>query len=136
MLTQFHIKEKTMEISKEKIAEIINGGAAKVSKKASETKDILVAKYNISKLKDDLDELYIKLGMLVNDAYNAPGTTDEEEVSALNDEINAKIAEIDAAKDELRDLSGKCVCFACKKEIADDALFCPYCGAKVNIEEN
>lgn len=120
-----------MEFNADKISEMISDGAAKVKEKASETKDIIKIKYNISKLKDELDELYIKLGKLVNDAYNAPGTTDEEEVSAINDEINAKIGDIEKAKTELRELSGKNVCPSCKKEIGDDASFCPYCGAKL-----
>lgn len=120
-----------MEINKEKITEIINESAAKVSKKASDTKDILVAKYNISKMKDELDELYISLGKLINCAYNQPGTTDEEEVSVLNDEINAKISEIEDAKAALRELSGKRECKSCKRVMSDDSVFCPYCGEKI-----
>ena len=120
-----------MEFNTDKISEIISDSAAKLKEKANETKDVIKAKYNISKLKDELDDLYIKLGKLVNDAYNYPDTVSEKDAAEINEEINAKIDDIEKATAELRKLSGKTVCPSCKKDVGDDASFCPYCGAKL-----
>ena len=85
---------KGMEFDKEKIKKVLGDGAKTVKKAAKDTKDAVVTKYNETKLLGQLDDLYIELGVLVNGAYNSPGTVDEQSVANLNEKINAKREEL------------------------------------------
>lgn len=83
-----------MSINKEEVMDFINDSAKRVRRAASDTKDAVKERYRKFKAGAELDDLYIELGVLVNRAYNEPGTVSEDEVAALNELINAKIEEI------------------------------------------
>ncbi len=83
-----------MSINKEEIIDFINDGAKRVRRAASDTKDAVKERYRQFKTGAELDDLYIELGMLVNRAYNEPGTVSEDEVAALNELINSKALEM------------------------------------------
>ncbi len=82
-----------MSVNKDDIVNIIDKGAKRVRKAAKDTGDAVKEKYRAFKAGAELDDLYIELGMLVNRAYNEPGTVSEAEVTALNDRINQKKSE-------------------------------------------
>lgn len=82
-----------MSINKDDLINILNKGAKKVRKAANETGEAVKEKYRAFKAGAELDDLYIELGMLINRAYNEPGTVSESEVAALNDKINQKKCE-------------------------------------------
>ena len=77
----------------EEIMDFINNGAKKVRRAATDAKDAVKERYRQFKTGAELDDLYIELGMLVNRAYNEPGSVSEDEVAALNELINDKIKE-------------------------------------------
>ena len=120
-----------MAFDKDKFMDFLNEGASKVQKAASDTKDTVVAKYQLSKLNGELEDLYISLGVLVNDAYNNPGQTSEEEVAALNEKINDKKQQIKVAKSAADEAAGKQICPSCGKSCRGEYGFCPHCGAKM-----
>ena len=82
-----------MSVNKDDIRDMFERGGRRVRKAAIDTKDTVKEKYRLFKVGAELDDLYIELGMLVNRAYNKPGTVSESEVAALNEKINKKILE-------------------------------------------
>lgn len=82
-----------MSIGKDEVMDFINDSAKKVRRAATDAKDAVKERYRQFKVGAELDDLYIELGMLVNRAYNEPGTVGEDEVAALNEQINLKIKE-------------------------------------------
>ena len=79
-----------MSIGKDEVRDFINDGAVKVRRAAVGARDAVKERYRQFKAGAELDDLYIELGVLVNRAYNEPGTVSEAEVAALNEEINRK----------------------------------------------
>ena len=82
-----------MSVNKDEIIDFINDSAKKVRRAAVDTKDAVKEKYRQFKVGVMLDDLYIELGMLINRAYNEPGTVSEDEVAELNEKINEIIKE-------------------------------------------
>lgn len=119
-----------MAFDKEKWIDLWNEGTSKVKKTAVDTKDMVVGKYNLSKLNCDLEELYITLGMAVNKASHHQDKSYAEEIEKLNEKIDVKLGEIAAARAELETLSSKKLCRMCGKAVKEENDYCPYCGEK------
>ncbi len=118
-----------MSFDKEKLIGILNEGANRVQKAAAETKETLTARYQAAKLRAELEDLYLELGIMINRAYNDPGSVPESEVVALNGKINWKVRELNEVKGD-EHIAADNLCSACGKPLQEDHVFCPYCGAK------
>ncbi|MCI8589536.1 MAG: hypothetical protein HFE77_02335 [Clostridiales bacterium] len=124
-----------MALDKEKIMELWNEGASRVKKTAMDTKDKVAAKYNLSKLNTELEEMYITLGMVSHKAYGCQDKNYDEELLRLHKQIDAQLDEIAAARTELEAMTGKKVCALCGKTVKEEYDYCPFCGQKSDAEE-
>ena len=124
-----------MALDKEKLMELWNEGASRVKKTALDTKDKVAAKYNLSKLNTELEEMYITLGMVSHQAYGCAEKNYDDELLRLHNQIDEQLDEIAAARAELEAITGKKICSACGKSVKEEFEYCPFCGQKSADEE-
>ncbi|MCI8331747.1 MAG: hypothetical protein HFE78_02870 [Clostridiales bacterium] len=124
-----------MALDKEKIVELWNESASRVKKTAMDTKDKVAARYNLSKLNTDLEEMYITLGMVSHQVYGCTDKNYDEELQRLHKQIDERLEEIAAARAELEAITGKKICTLCGKAVKEEYDYCPFCGQKSAAEE-
>lgn len=99
-------------------------------KKTEKFLEVQKARYNLSKLNDELKSLYIELGK------NAYRSSRQSEVITDNDKIISKIdvtlKKIKSAEKTLDDLLNAKICRNCGYKNKSDAKFCSGCSSEIN----
>ncbi len=113
----------------DQISQEMQKAGAFIAEKANVAKDYTVATWNAADLRNKINQLYKEIGRAV---YN--GRMEQTDNTALIDGYVEQIRQLEAAlleKEEIRqDLKNQKVCPACKKGVAKNSTYCPYCGAK------
>lgn len=104
--------------------------AATAGKKTDEAIRISKLKMKKSQLNSDIKNKYEKLGALVYEMAKS-GEKETEAFDALIGEIDAANNELDDISKQLDELRGKVTCTACGVKTDNDNAFCPKCGAKL-----
>ncbi|WP_334074750.1 MULTISPECIES: zinc-ribbon domain-containing protein [Paenibacillus] len=111
----------------------IKDGAGKVTDRAQNAVEIGRLNTQISNIEREMGLYFQKMGEVFYEGYSRKDMSNAEKemvelaktcdlLSEERDEIRAKIAE----------LKNERLCGACGKAIAEDALFCQYCGRKLD----
>lgn len=117
----------------EKATEVYNTTAEKTTKITKEMK----LKSNINDNKSKMDKIFQEIGAEIYKKYK-----NEEQINIQQDfseqlyQIDIYQAENEVALEEIRALKGLMLCENCKKEINENARFCPFCGTKQQVNEN
>ena len=113
-----------------------------LSKKITETVDVVGKKTNdlveiqklrnqISNLEKNMDRNYILLGKMMFDKYqNGEDLCDQ--AKAYCEEITGSAVLIEEYKAEIAEIKGLRPCSNCGEAVANDVVFCPKCGRKVD----
>lgn len=101
-----------------------------ISEKAVLVKDYAIATWNAAEIRNKIDQLYKEIGKAIYEAHATGAENAEivdekiEELSGLKDALKEK----ESAKQTIRNRK---VCPACGKALMKDAVFCSYCGTKL-----
>lgn len=104
--------------------------AATAGKKTDEAIKTSKLKFKSSQLNNDIKNKYEKLGALVYELSKS-GEKDSEAFDELIAELDAAKAELDDISKQLDELKGMVACPACGLKTDNDNAFCPKCGAKL-----
>lgn len=103
----------------ERISDTIMSTGKEVGQKAKEMTEKAKVQYEIRKKEDALRQRFEQIG---REYYEEHSESEElVDVSELYDEI-------DALKEQLAEIRGGKICPDCGKKLAEDAIFCSYCG--------
>jgi len=114
----------------------------RLSKKITETVDVVGKKTNemvevqklrsqINNLEKNMDKNYILLGKMMFDKYqNGEDLCDE--AKAYCEEITGSAVLIEEYKAEIAEIKGLRTCASCGEAVANDVIFCPKCGRRVD----
>lgn len=115
----------------DKLGETISSKSKDVAKKAKDMAEIASLNGKISSQEDIIRKAYIEIGKSFYEKYKDDLTNEFgaecEKITTANDEI-VKI------KGEIQKIKNCKVCSSCGAEIAGEAVFCPKCGFKFEIE--
>ncbi len=114
----------------EKAAKTAERYAEKAGKKAGEMTNRAKIKFALANLQDDLDELYAKLGEIRYETLTSGHDNTSREHAAVT-KIDGIKADMEILKAELRSTDSTVVCSVCRKKLAKNSEFCPYCGNKL-----
>ncbi len=98
-------------------------------KKTKDLAGIARLSAQIDETKNLIDDVYAEIGKKYCELYNKDTAGSEFAVSVAT--VENLTEQLHALKLEKLALKGKVQCESCKKECADDYLFCPHCGAKL-----
>ena len=101
-----------------------------VGKKTSDMVEIQKLRSQISSLEKNIDKNYVELGKLMFEKYQN-GEDLSDEAKAYCEEITGSAVLIEEYKAEIADIKGLRICPGCGEAAANDVVFCPKCGAKV-----
>lgn len=104
------------------------------SKKTSEVVNAGKQKFDIASLENKRSKDFAALGEIY---FNLIKDNEIEDIATkeLVDAINDKNKKIAIAKQEINNMKNKRTCPNCSAAIAQDAIYCSSCGAKLIIEE-
>jgi methyl-accepting chemotaxis protein len=121
-----------------KLAKNISEGASNVANTVAKTSSEMVEKSkllsSIGSCKKEVRDLYGSLGEVVY-SKSKEGLIKDDEVSYLIDKIDRINEDINSLQSKLDELSSEKTCKTCGKELDKDVRFCPFCGAKQEVEE-
>lgn len=121
------IKEKLKPVG-EKLSE----SGKKAVDKTKELAEIAKLTLSVNEEEKKISEMYAKIGR----EYVARSENDEDRILP---EIIAEISEsekkVESLNERIRELKGETLCASCKAKMAEDAKFCPECGASAEIKE-
>ena len=113
---------------------LMDGLGVKISQTAKELSGHAETIYEAQKLRNKIanenravDKLMADLGNILYKQYVAGAELDEEQ-TALCEQIDQHMQNIEKSTDELANMQGKKVCPTCQQKVAKDAAFCPNCG--------
>ena len=101
-----------------------------VSKKTGEVVTAGKRKYDISALQVKLSKDFERLGKLYYDLIKEEGS-DDEEVSAILEDIREKTEKIKELKAKLNAAKNKRICPNCGAAIEENSIYCNFCGAEL-----
>ena len=110
----------------------IRSAADTVSKKTEETVEISKLKFNIAKIKGDIEKKYADLGRCVYGACKGAENY-QESSNAIVKDIDDLKAELKKAEDELKEITGTFTCPQCGKKCGKGDSFCSGCGRKTDL---
>lgn len=108
--------------------------AETVTNKAGEAIEIQRLKGQVRSLARGNAVDLMELGKMIYDRYKA-GEKVEENAEGLCDAIQSREKSIEAYEKTIARIKGAHECSNCGRMVAEEMLFCPYCGEKVK-EEN
>ena len=101
-----------------------------VGKKTNELVEIQKLRSQISSLEKNIDKCYIELGKMMFEAFQ-DGEDICDEAKAYCEEITGSAVLIEEYKAEIVEIKGLKTCENCGEPVANDVVFCPKCGAKI-----
>ena len=101
-----------------------------VGKKTNELVEIQKLRSQISNLEKNIDKCYIELGKMMFEAFQ-DGEDICDEAKAYCEEITGSAVLIEEYKAEIVEIKGLKTCQNCGEPVANDVVFCPKCGAKI-----
>lgn len=114
----------------EEIGKKITDTVDVVGKKTNEVVEIQKLRSQMSGLEKNIEKNYIALGKMVFAKFQ-DGEELSEEARALCEEITGNTVLLDEYDNEIAEIKGMKKCPGCGVPAADDVVYCPKCGAKM-----
>ncbi|NWL90398.1 zinc ribbon domain-containing protein [Paenibacillus sp. 79R4] len=110
----------------------IKDSAGKMSDRAQNVVEIGRLNTQISNIEREMGLYYQKMGEVFYEGYRIKDMSEaEKEMLELAKTCDLLVEERDEIRLKIAELKNERLCGACSKSIAQDALFCPYCGSKL-----
>ena len=117
------------------LAKGASDAAGVVAKKTGELTNIAKIKITLKSEEVKLSECFEEIGRLYY-AHLHDGADNAEEIGSIVSEADSIVVKIADANAELAKLQKIVVCPGCGEKISDEAVFCQYCGAKIEHDED
>lgn len=114
----------------DKLGETITSKSKDVAKKAKEMAEVVSLNSKISAQEEVIKKTYADIGQKYYEKYNLNYTN---EFVLECETITKAMDEIEQIKREIQALKNCKVCTKCGSEVANDAVFCPKCGAQFEV---
>lgn len=102
-----------------------------VGKKTNEVVEVQKIRSQMNSLEKNIEKNYIVLGKMMFAKFQ-DGEELSEEARALCEEITANTVLLDEYDNEIAEIKGMKKCPICGAAAADDVVYCPKCGAKMD----
>lgn len=110
----------------------IKDSAGKMSDRAQNVVEIGRLNTQISNIEREMGLYYQKMGEVFYEGYRLKDmSAAEKEMLELAKTCELLVEERDEIRLKIAELKNERLCSSCGKSIAQDALFCPYCGSKL-----
>lgn len=110
----------------------IKDSAGKMTDRAQNVVEIGRLNTQISNIERELGLYYQKMGEVFYEGYHLKDMSEaEKEMLELAKTCDLLVEERDEVRFKIAELKNERLCGACGKSVAQDALFCPYCGSKL-----
>ena len=117
-----------------KILQRLKDGAGKVTDRAQNVVEISKLNTQISNIERELDLYFHKMGEVFYEAYRKKDmAAAEKEMLELAKTCDLLTEERDEIRMKIAELKNERLCGACGRNVAEDALFCQYCGHKLAV---
>lgn len=114
------------------ILQRLKDGAGKVTDRAQNVVEIGKLNTQISNIERELGLYFQKMGEVFYEAYRKKDMADaEKEMLELAKTCDLLTEERDEIRLKIAELKNERLCGACGRNVAEDALFCQYCGHKL-----
>lgn len=114
----------------ESAKEVLASAAKKVVEKSTVIYSTTKLNYEISKLKDEIKDCYIKIGEMFYANYNGKETS-REDAEALCRKIDSLKEDIDEISAQIALVKGNAVCDNCGAEVTKESTYCAKCGKEL-----
>lgn len=110
----------------------IKSGAGKVTDRAQNAVEIGRLNTQITNIERELEIYYQKLGEVFYEGYRLKNMSKAEtEMIELAKTCDLLSEERDELRTQIAELKNERLCYHCSKVVAEDAMFCQYCGEKL-----
>lgn len=115
-----------------KLGDTLSNKGQDVTKKAKEIAEITRLNAQIASCQNHMKQVYVQLGETYFNNNRDNRDTIYEDMMAM---LRADADQIEACQKEIVSAKQKKICVGCGEAIANDAQYCPHCGAKNEIIE-
>lgn len=110
----------------------IKNGAGKVTDRAQNAVEIGRLNTQITNIEREMDLYYQKLGEVFYEGYRLKNMSKAEtEMIELAKTCDLLLEERNELRTQIAELKNERLCYQCNKAVAEDAMFCQYCGEKL-----
>ncbi|SDG19533.1 zinc-ribbon domain-containing protein [Fontibacillus panacisegetis] len=110
----------------------IKNGAGKVTDRAQNVVEIGKLNTQISNIEREMGLYYQRMGEVFYEGYRLKDMSKaEKEMVELAKTCDLLAEERDDIRSKIANLKNERLCYQCGKVVAEDAMFCPYCGEKL-----
>jgi len=110
----------------------IKVSASKMTDRAQNVVEIGRLNTQIANIEREMGLYYQKMGEVFYEGYHLKDMSEaEKEMLELAKTCDLLVEERDEVRMKIAELKNERLCGACGKSLAQDALFCPYCGSKL-----
>lgn len=110
----------------------IKSGAGKVTDRAQSAVEIGRLNTQITNIEREMELYYQKLGEVFYEGYRLKNMSKAEtEMIELAKTCDLLSEERDEIRSQIAELKNERLCYHCSKVVAEDAMFCQYCGEKL-----
>lgn len=110
----------------------IKNGAGKVTDRAQNVVEIGKLNTQISNIEREMGLYYQRMGEVFYEGYRLKDMSKaEKEMVELAKTCDLLVEERDEIRTKIAELKNERLCYHCGKVVAEDAMFCPYCGEKI-----
>ena len=102
-----------------------------VGKKTNEMMEVQKLRSQINNLEKNMDKNYILLGKMMFDKFQN-GEDLSDDAKAYCEEIVGSAVLIEEYRAEIAEIKGLRTCANCGEAVANDVVFCPKCGRRVD----